>query len=171
MSDAVNVLVVFYSRYGTTERLALAAGLGAIQEAANIRLRRLPDEASPEAINADPAWRESVARMNRDYVAPRPADPVWADVIVLAAPPDSPLEVESYVASLPACGPMAGKIAAPFTAGTGADVLRAVSGAAACAGLMVAPPGPATDDAVGGARAHGQALVRLARALKAAATA
>ena len=33
----INALVVFYSRYGTTEKLALAAGLGAIQADANIR--------------------------------------------------------------------------------------------------------------------------------------
>ena len=47
MGNPVNVLVVFYSRYGETERLALAAGLGAIQEEANIRLRRLADRAPP----------------------------------------------------------------------------------------------------------------------------
>ena len=98
--------MVFYSRYGRAERLALAAGVGAIEAEGNIRLRRLPDDASAEAIQADAAWREALDRMNRDYVAPRPADPVWADVIVLATPADSSREVEAYVATLPALGPM-----------------------------------------------------------------
>src|SRR5215510_16054603 len=95
MSD-VNVLVVFYSRYGTAERLALAAGVGAIQAHANIRLRRVADHADVKTIDATPAWRENLDRMNRDYVVPRPADPQWADVIVLATPPDSSVEIESY---------------------------------------------------------------------------
>ena len=44
MSD-INVLVVFYSRYGNAERIALAAGVGAIQARGNIRLRRVVDHA------------------------------------------------------------------------------------------------------------------------------
>src|SRR5215510_6681792 len=109
MADPVNVLVVFYSRYGDTERLALAAGLGAIQEEANIRLRRLADRADAGTIGGDAAWSASLARMQRDYVTPRPADPVWADLITLATPRTSDGEVEGYATSLPECGPMTGK--------------------------------------------------------------
>ena len=69
--------------------LALAAGLGAIQAGANIRLRRVADHADAKTIDATPAWQENLDRMNRDYVAPRPADPVWADVIILATPAES----------------------------------------------------------------------------------
>jgi hypothetical protein len=166
MADPVNVLVVFYSRYGATERLALAAGLGAIQEEANIRLRRLADRADDATIAADAPWAASLARLQRDYVTPRPADPVWADLIILATPARSDGEVEGYVASLPACGPMAGKLAGPLAAGNDAGVLRTVYGAAACAGLLVAPSAIAGDDAVTGARLHGRALVRAVRALK-----
>src|SRR6185503_5674515 len=122
----INVLVVFYSRYGEAERLALAAGLGAIQEEANIRLRRLADRADAGTIAADTAWSASLARMQRDYVTPRPADPVWADLIILATPARSEGEVEGYAASLPECGPMAGKLAAPLTAGNDTATLRAV---------------------------------------------
>ena len=107
MSD-VNVLIVFYSRYGTAERVALAAGVGAIQARGNIRLRRVADHADQTTIDATPAWRESLDRMNRDYVVPRPADPQWADVIVLATPSDSCAEIESYCASLRSIAPMAG---------------------------------------------------------------
>ena len=77
----VNVLVAFYSRYGKAEQLALAAGVGAIQTRANIRLRRVADLAEAKLIQADSEWTTYLDRMNRDYVVPRPADPVWADVI------------------------------------------------------------------------------------------
>lgn len=169
MAD-VNVLVVFYSRYGRAERLALAAGVGAIEAEGNIRLRRVPDDASPEAIQADAAWRESLERMNRDYVAPRPGDPVWADVIVLATPADSSREIESYVAMLPALGPMSGKIAAPLVPAADA-ACDGVVAAAARAGLICVPVdrdtgGTAESDLQTRARLHGQRLVRLARALK-----
>ena len=62
----VNVLVVFYSRYGKAERLALAAGLGAIQAKANIRLRRVPDLADEAAIAADASDRKST-RLNSSH--------------------------------------------------------------------------------------------------------
>jgi hypothetical protein len=167
MADPVNVLVVFYSRYGETERLALAAGLGAIQERANIRLRRLADRADAATIQQDAAWKDSLAHMLRDYVVPRPTDPVWADLIVLATPRHSDGEVEEYAASLPACGPMAGKLAAPLAAGNDAATLRTVYASAACAGLFVAPSAIDAADGVGTARAHGRALVRAVRLLKA----
>jgi hypothetical protein len=167
MADPVNVLVVFYSRYGRAERLALAAGVGAIEAEGNIRLRRVPDLASAETIRADAAWQESLDRMNRDYVAPRPADPVWADVIVLATPAYSSREVEGYVQSLTALGPMAGKLAAPMTPGDD-GACDAVFAAAARAGLISVPVGreDAEPDAVVRARLHGQRLVQMARSLK-----
>jgi hypothetical protein len=165
----VNVLVVFYSRHGHTERLALAAGLGAIQEEGLIRLRRLADRATDAEIDADPDWRTQRARMERDYVTPRPADPVWADLIVVAAPPQSHGEVEEYIATLASCGPMAGKMAAPIAAGSDVRVLHGVYAACACAGLLVSPS--TVDERADSARTHGQALVRTVRALKAAAQA
>ena len=100
MSD-INVLIVFYSRYGTAERIALAAGVGAIQARANIRLRRVADQADALTIDATPAWRENLDRMNRDYVAPRPADPQWADVIVLATPADSCADAITVIRRVP----------------------------------------------------------------------
>ena len=162
----INALVVFYSRYGTTEKLALAAGLGAIQADANIRLRRVADHADAASIAADANWKKNLDRMNRDYVAPRPADPVWADVIILATPRRSDGEVEGYAASLPECGPMAGKLAAPLAADNDAGALRGIYASSACAGLLVAPSAIEGGDAIAGARLHGRALVRAVRALK-----
>jgi NAD(P)H dehydrogenase (quinone) len=96
----VNALVVFYSRHGETERLALAAGVGAVQARANIRLRRLKDLADASTIASDPIWTENLERMLLDYIAPREIDAEWADVILTASCPASPAEMEAYLKSL-----------------------------------------------------------------------
>jgi len=162
----VNVLVAFYSRYGKAEQLALAAGVGAIQARANIRLRRVADLAEAKQIQADSEWTTHLDRMNRDYVVPRPADPVWADVIVLAGPEDCPRELEQYVASLPSVGSMAGKIAAPLRSGRSDTALASIYAVAAGAGLIVVPPPPNAEDPIANARAHGRRVAQMARALK-----
>src|SRR5262245_43102491 len=87
MSD-VNVLVAFYSRYGATAKLALAAVVGALHARANSRLRRLRDLADQRDIEKDERWKEALVRMSADYIAPRDADAEWADVFILAAPED-----------------------------------------------------------------------------------
>jgi hypothetical protein len=97
----VNAMVVFYSRYGETERLALAAGVGVVQARANLRLRRLKDLADAETIARDPRWAGNLQRMTPEYIAPREIDAQWADVILLASSPDSPAEMEQYLALLP----------------------------------------------------------------------
>ena len=162
----INALVVFYSRYGTTERLALAAGLGAIQADANIRLRRVADSADAASIAADADWKKNLDRMNRDYVAPRPADPVWADVIILATPAESSTELESYVASLPSLGSMHGKLAAPLAPGNRESALKPLYSAAACCGLIVTPLSEPSSDPVATATSFGQRVTEMARALK-----
>ena len=96
----VNALVVFYSRHGETERLALAAGVGAVQARANIRLRRLKDLADAATIANDPLWTENLQRMLPDYIAPREIDADWADVILTASCPASPSEMDQYLTSL-----------------------------------------------------------------------
>lgn len=129
-----NVLVVFYSRRGKTEKLALAAGVGAIQARANIRLRRLPDLASAETIARDAEWADNLERMKKDYIAPREIDAEWAEVVILAAPHDCTAEMERYLEA----ARLAGKTAA---------VLGVFAGAAAKAGLKIVPGEHATSDA------------------------
>jgi hypothetical protein len=75
----VNVLVIFYSCCGNTEKLALAAAVGAVQARANIRMRRLTD--AGEDI---PECRDALARMRREYIPPAAADVVWADAVIVA---------------------------------------------------------------------------------------
>jgi len=72
----INVLVIFYSCSGSTEKLALAAAVGAVQERANIRLRRLPDNSLE--------CGDDLIRMRREYVPPAQADALWADAVVVA---------------------------------------------------------------------------------------
>jgi NAD(P)H dehydrogenase (quinone) len=164
---AVNVLVVFYSTGGETERLALTAGVGAIQARANIRLRRLPPgpEVQPPAMT--PQQRENFERMSRDYVAPRPDDPLWADAVILGTSPEGAGALEAYVEGVPRLGPVAGKIAAPVATGTLPNILRPIYAAAAQAGLTVVPM-PPTLASTEAQHAFGRQVVAFARALKSA---
>jgi hypothetical protein len=151
---AVNALVVFYSRRGRSEALALAAGVGAIQARANIRLRRLVDLAPPETIQSDAAWSENLQRMNKDYIAPRDVDAQWADVLILAAPPDRTEEMERYLDS--ARDAIRGKIGV---------VLGTFAEKAAVAGLAIAPP-PGDPGGGAAATAYARRAVEDARAAK-----
>jgi hypothetical protein len=72
----MNVLVIFSSSTGTTEKLALAAAVGAVQARANIRLRRLPDHSLGDG--------EELLRMRREYVTPKSSDTAWADAVIIA---------------------------------------------------------------------------------------
>jgi hypothetical protein len=77
-TQPINVLVIFDSRCGKTEKLALAAAVGAVQARANIRLRRLTDSAEDSA-----ECKETLARMRKEYVPPTSADAAWADAVVI----------------------------------------------------------------------------------------
>ena len=71
----INVLVIFESCSGSTETVALAAAVGAVQARASIRMRRLPDNSAES--------NETLERMRREYVAPTPADTAWADAVFI----------------------------------------------------------------------------------------
>ena len=112
MTTPNHVLVVFYSRRGSTEKLALASAVGAVQSRANIRLRRLPDGAELAESN------EETVRMRKEYVTPAEADVLWADAIVFLLPEDlgpSSEECAAYVEllrRLNAEGKLEGKLGA-----------------------------------------------------------
>jgi multimeric flavodoxin WrbA len=169
----VNVVVLFYSRTGSTERLALAAAVGAVQGRANIRLRRLPDTADEATIGSVPGWRENRARMETEYVGPRDADIDWADAILAGMPADAelmPAEFERYFDALDPSrvrGKSAGKIGAPFTAGRGSDALDRAMRRAGFIALAVTP----WHDEIVGARLQGRRAAEAARSLRAPASA
>ncbi|GAA4351855.1 NAD(P)H:quinone oxidoreductase [Variovorax defluvii] len=80
------VLVAFYSRNSSTERLARAIAEGATGEGAEVRLRRAREVISPAAMAQVPGWTERAEQMNARYEAPTEADADWADAIVLGTP-------------------------------------------------------------------------------------
>src|SRR5437867_3781537 len=84
--SAVIVLVTFYSRCGSTEKLALAAAVGAVQARANIRLRRLPDSSAAPDAEESPECKETLHRMRKEYVAPTETDVLSADAVIFVAP-------------------------------------------------------------------------------------
>ena len=155
MSGA-NVLVVFYSRTGVTETLALAAGVGAVHAGASIRLRRIRDSADEKTIAAHKAWVENRERMNKEYGAPTTADVAWANAIILAAPHGfgaSSAEVSGFIKTIRSFstdGKLANKIAGAFdSTSLGAENnpgLASVLSALAGTGLTVVPGGSVAYD-------------------------
>jgi NAD(P)H dehydrogenase (quinone) len=117
------VLVIFYSRCGTTEALALASAVGAVQARGLIRLRRLPDSTSSDRRAASPECQEALNRMHKEYVEPKEADIVGANAIVVAAPAGCTTsapewgELLSTLTRLQADGRLAGKVAAVVDVG------------------------------------------------------
>ena len=120
MSD-VNVLIAFYSRNGSVERLAQAVGEGAKAEGAEVRLRRAREVVSREVMGKAAGWAENADRMNRLYEAPTGQDAEWADGIILGTPTrfgTMSAELKAYVDSLGGLwvkGSLVGKAGSAFT--------------------------------------------------------
>jgi len=166
---AQTVVVTFYSRRGETERLATAAAVGAVQARAGIRMRRLPDADPAATLARYPDAVEPLRRMQKEYVAPREADLIAADALIVGLPDDmSPASAEcapffDLLSRLHADGKLAGKAAA--SVGRGA-ALESVARALREAGLRVVTPDAADGSDVDGAIALGRRVVAEAAALK-----
>ena len=162
------VVVTFYSRGGTTERLATVAAVGAVQMRAGIRMRRVPDPDPAAALAQFPGHREQLRRMHKEYVAPREADVVAADVLVVASPADVPPtspEWQAYVdllTRLHAEGKLRRKVAAVVDNGPSA---AAFSTELERLGLSVVTA-PTERDELARAMALGRAAVTAAQAMK-----
>jgi multimeric flavodoxin WrbA len=166
----VNVVVVFYSRFGSTERLALAAAVGAVQARANIRLRRLPDT-TPDSGNEETTarieeWRENRARMNREYVAPRESDVAWADAIIVGMPDEREVFSTEFQRYFDSVGKIERKIGASFMQGCWTASFYDAIGRAG----FTAVPVIAEADLVETARMQGRRVAEAARVLRAART-
>lgn len=125
------VLVIFYSRAGSTEKLALAAAVGAVQRRALIRLRRFPDSNPARTIAEFPEARETLLRMQKEYVAPAEADILAADAIIFATPAnlktsDEWKEYLDLLARLRSEGRLDGKIIAALEPASGLKEAEAV---------------------------------------------
>jgi NAD(P)H dehydrogenase (quinone) len=80
------ILIAFYSRTGTIERLARAVAEGAEGEGATLRLRRAREVVGTDIIHAVPGWKESAEAMNARYPAPTLEDAAWADAVIFRTP-------------------------------------------------------------------------------------
>jgi len=129
---ALTVVVTFYSRGGSTESLAHATAVGAVQARALIRLRRIADVDETGALQRFEDCRDALRRMHKEYVAPREADVAAADVLVFASPADVfPTAAEwvpfmTLLNQLHAGGTLAGKVAAVVPTGPSAAAFEAV---------------------------------------------
>ena len=83
--DPVNAAIIYYSSTGTIHTLACAAAEGAEKAGANVRLRKVPELAPPEAISANPAWEQHLEE-TADVAEVSLDDVVWADVMVFGTP-------------------------------------------------------------------------------------
>jgi multimeric flavodoxin WrbA len=166
----IGVVITFSSRTGATEKLALAAALGAVQAKAKIRLRWLPEDVDDPTIAGTPGWRENRDRMTREYIAPREIDLLWADVLILGIPARDGLaspELKKYLAALEplqASGKLVGKVATAFSASAEDDALISLCSVFEGLALTLVPPYPATTaKPLDTARLHGRRLVEAAR--------
>ena len=101
--DTVNILVVFYSRNGSTEKMAQAVAEGAKEAGAEVRLRRARDIVGPEIMAKAPGWAENSKRMDAVYPAPSESDAEWAEGIAFGTPTrfgNVSAELKAYVDSL-----------------------------------------------------------------------
>ena len=161
----INTLVTFSSRTGETEKLALAAALGAVQAKGYIRLRWLRENVDDRTVDSVPVWRENRDRMAKEYIGPREVDFLWANVLVLGVPARDSVsapELKTYLDGLKilqSAGKLQGKVATAFTVGyTGIVSLCSVFEGL---DLVLVPP-----DAAESALLHGRRVTQAARDLR-----
>jgi NAD(P)H dehydrogenase (quinone) len=79
------VAVIYYSSTGNVAAMAEALGAGAAAAGAEVRVRRVPELAPPEAIAYNPKWAEFVEKSADEPVATLD-DIAWADAIAIGSP-------------------------------------------------------------------------------------
>jgi len=84
--DPTRLLIVFYSRTGSTEGLAIAAAQSARDAGADVRLRRAREVVPRDAMTHAEGWAENADRQNALYPAPEQDDAEWADAILFGTP-------------------------------------------------------------------------------------
>ena len=150
--DDVNILVAFYSRNGSTEKLAQAVAEGAAQAGAKTRLRRVRDFVPDAIVEKVPGWKENRDRMHKEYEAPTEADAEWADGIVFGSPTrfgNVTAELKAYIDSLGGLwfqGKLNGKAGGAFTStssvhGGNESTLISLYNPMAHLGLVIVPLG------------------------------
>jgi len=120
LPDATRLLVVFYSRSGSTEALAGAAAEAARSVGATVRLRRAREVVDEATMRKAEGWLESAERQNALYEAPTTEDAEWADAILFGTPSYFGAVATELKAYLDQLGPqwkkgaLAGKVGGAF---------------------------------------------------------
>jgi flavodoxin len=148
------VVVAFSSRCGTTERIAHAAAVGAVNARALPRLRRLADDSPPVPSEC----AETLRRMQKEYVPPTEADIAGSPALMIVPAAgmtpvsDAWQPFLALLDRLAAAGKLAGKVGAVIDAGD-SQTVASFSSALAARGLMLIAAGDGSD-----ARTHGRAV-------------
>jgi len=147
----VNVAIIYYSSTGTVHALAGAAAEGAEKAGAEVRLRKVAELASAEAINANPAWAQHInGTADVDQVSLD--DLAWADVVLFGTPTRFGNAASQLRAFIETTGPLwmqgklAGKVYSAFTASNTAhggqeSTLLALGNTFYHWGGIIVPPG------------------------------
>ena len=150
--QVTKVLIVFYSRTGVTEALALAIADGARAAGAQVRLRRAREVVAPDVMAMAAGWPEAAAAMNARHEAPTPADAEWADAIIFGSPTrfgGVAAELKAYIDGLGELwfqGKLNGKAGSAFTSsstvhGGNETTLLSLYNPMAHLGLIIVPTG------------------------------
>lgn len=83
--EPVNVAIIYYSATGTVHALAQAAAEGAEKAGAQVRLRKVAETASAEAISSKPAWGQHI-QDTADIAEAGHDDLEWADAVLFGTP-------------------------------------------------------------------------------------
>lgn len=121
MAEPVKVLIVFYSRNGSTAALAEGIAEGARAEGAEVSLRRVDEFISESIINSVPGWKESRDTLKSKYPQPTLDEVEHADAIIFGSPTrfgNVSAELKAFIDSWGGLwyqGKLDGKVGSAFT--------------------------------------------------------
>ena len=121
MAEPVKIVIVFYSRNGSTAALAEGIAEGARGEGAEVTLRRVDELVSEDIINSVPGWKESRETLKAKYQTPTLDEIEGADAIIWGSPTrfgNVSSELKAFVDSLGGLwfqGKLDGKVGSAFT--------------------------------------------------------
>ena len=119
--ETVHAAVIYYSATGTVHALAQAVAEGAEKAGATVRLRRVAEQAPPQAIDANPAWQQHL-RDAADIAEASLDDLAWADVVLFGTPTRFGTPASQLTSFMATTGPLwqqgmlADKVYSAFTA-------------------------------------------------------
>ena len=152
------LLIAYYSRTGSTEKLAGAAAEAAASRGADVRVRRAREVAPRSAMEQVHGWLESADRQNALHEAPSKEDAEWADAILFGTPSyfgAMATELKNFLDQLGPqwkSGALAGKVGGAFATASwphgGTEVVTlALYAPMAHLGMIIVPTGY-TDEAM-----------------------